>query len=168
MTEKSQLKFVKSEETGELIGFVSRHAKTRKLKGVREDSRFRKKICVLSDRLKKRILPNILYDVELKAMYNGNGYIVEEAIPVLFEAHIESVVIPKAVYQIAIKFGNKTIYFDPIEGKTSSSRTVSGVIDVLNERHDIDNRQTVIADFKKRAQELLRRMEIDGYYFKIK
>ena len=48
-SEKSQLKFARSEETGELIGFVSRHSKTRKLMGVREDSRFGKQICVLSE-----------------------------------------------------------------------------------------------------------------------
>ena len=44
--EISQIKFAKSDETGELIGFVSRHSKTKKLKGVRESSIFGKKICV--------------------------------------------------------------------------------------------------------------------------
>ena len=43
-SEKSQIKFAKSERTGELIGFVSRHSKTRQLKGVREDSRYGKQI----------------------------------------------------------------------------------------------------------------------------
>lgn len=60
-SEKSQLKFAKSERTGELIGFVSRHSKTRKLMGVREDSRFGKQICVLSEDLKGTVEPNILY-----------------------------------------------------------------------------------------------------------
>ena len=41
-SEKSQIRFAKSERTGELIGFVSRHSKTRQLKGVREDSRYGK------------------------------------------------------------------------------------------------------------------------------
>ena len=34
-SEKSQIKFAKSERTGELIGFVYRHPKTPQLKGVR-------------------------------------------------------------------------------------------------------------------------------------
>ena len=33
-SEKSQIKFAKSERKGELIGFVSRHSKTRQLKSV--------------------------------------------------------------------------------------------------------------------------------------
>ena len=41
--------------TGELIGFVSRHSKTRQLKGVREDSRYGKQICVLAEDLKGTI-----------------------------------------------------------------------------------------------------------------
>ena len=54
-SEKSQIKFAKSERTGELIGFVSRHSKTRQLKGVREDSRYGKQICVLAEDLKGTI-----------------------------------------------------------------------------------------------------------------
>ena len=68
-SEKSQLKFARSEETGELIGFVSRHSKTRKLMGVREDSRFGKQICVLSEDLKGTLEPKhtILGRVETHA-----------------------------------------------------------------------------------------------------
>ena len=91
-SEKSQLKFARSEETGELIGFVSRHSKTRKLMGVREDSRFGKQICVLSEDLKGTLEPNILYSVELKPMHKANGYVVVAATPVLFQAHVETVI----------------------------------------------------------------------------
>ena len=54
-SKKSQIKFAKSECTGELIGFVSRDSKTRQLKGVREDSRYGKQICVLAEDLKGTI-----------------------------------------------------------------------------------------------------------------
>jgi hypothetical protein len=67
--EKSQIKFVVSDTSGELIGFISRHPKTKKLIGVREDSKYRKKICVLQEHLKGTILPNVLYNVELKEMH---------------------------------------------------------------------------------------------------
>ena len=60
-SEKSQIKFAKSERTGELIGFVSRHSKTRKFMGVREDSRFGKNICVLSEDLKVIVLTYVIF-----------------------------------------------------------------------------------------------------------
>lgn len=46
--EHTQIKLAVSEITGELIGFVSRNPKSQKLMGVREDSRFGKKICILA------------------------------------------------------------------------------------------------------------------------
>jgi hypothetical protein len=58
--EKSQIKFAKSEQTGEIIGFVSRHSKTKQLKGVRENSTFGKQICTLSEDLKGSVIPNVL------------------------------------------------------------------------------------------------------------
>jgi hypothetical protein len=165
--EKSQLKFAKSEKTGELIGFVSRHSKTKKLKGVRENSIFGKKICVLSEELKGTIIPNILYNVELKSMHQGNGYVVVSALPALFKAHIETVIVPKSIYQINITFGNKTIYFDPKDGKSPSSKTMEGVIEVLSARKDIEDREIVIKDFERQAGILLQRMKQDGYYLSL-
>lgn len=164
--ETSQIKFAKSEETGELIGFVSRHSKTKKLKGVRENSIYGKKICVLSEELKGTILPNQLYNVELKAMHQGNGYVVVSAIPALFKAIIEVVLVPNAVYQIKITFGNKTIYFDPQDGKSPSSRTVDGVIRALSVRNDIVELDKVIQEFAAQAKELISKMNKDGYYIK--
>lgn len=136
-SEKSQLKFARSEETGELIGFVSRHSKTRKLMGVREDSRFGKQICVLSEDLKGTLEPNILYSVELKPMHKANGYVVVAATPVLFQAHVETVIVPKTLYQVTVTFGNKKIFFDPKDGKSVMSRTIDGVLEILKGRKDI-------------------------------
>ena len=58
--EKTQIKFAQSESTGELIGFVSRHSKTQKLMGVREDSRFGKKY--------------VSFPKNLRAQYNQTNY----------------------------------------------------------------------------------------------
>jgi len=162
-TEKSQIKFAKSEKTSELIGFVSFHSKTKKLKGVREDSTFGKKICVLSEDLKGTILPNHLYNVELKPMHNGKGYVVVAANPILFKARIETFHEYKRDYQIRITFGNKTVYFDPLHGKSPFSKTLDGVIEVLQNRNDIDGKDTVIEDFKNQAVQLIGIMEQDGY-----
>ena len=137
-SEKSQLKFARSEETGELIGFVSRHSKTRKLMGVREDSRFGKQICVLSEDLKGTLEPNILYSVELKPMHKANGYVV---------------------------VGNKKIFFDPKDGKSVMSRTIDGVLEILKGRKDIKYKEGVITDYLNQARALVRRMESDGFIY---
>lgn len=162
--EESQLKFTKSKETGEIIGFVSRTPKTRKLNGVFEDSPFGKKICVLSEELKGTIKTGIPYKVQLKPMHNGNGYVVIAAEPATFEAEVRINVVPRAIYQVCVTFGNKTIYFDPKDGKTKSSRTYGGALKVITSRTDIKDPEKVIEEFKAAAHELIRLMEQDGYY----
>lgn len=164
MTEKTQVRFIESEETGELIGFVSRPGKKRELKGVYENSRFRKKICVLADNLKGIIQTEILYDVELKAMRNKNGYIVIAAKPAQFEAQMESVIVPKAIYRIEIIFGHKHVHFDPKDGRKDSYRTIDGVVELLSKRVDLLDKEKVIADFKSRARLVLEQMRADGYF----
>lgn len=164
IAEKTQIKFAKSEQTGELIGFVSRHSKTQKLMGVREDSYFGKKICVLSEELKGTIQPNKLYAVELKPMHNGSGYVVVTADPIRFTAQVDTLIVPKSIYQVTVQFGNKTVFFDPKDGKTASSRTLAGVVKLLNERDDIESPATVIEDLTRQATLLVRRMSNDGFY----
>ncbi len=161
--EKTQIKFAKSEQTGELIGFVSYNDRTNKLRGVREDSRFGKRICVLSEELKGTIIPNRLYSVELKAMHNSNGYVVISASQALFQAVVETCIIPKIAYQVKITFGNKVIYFDPINGGSASSRTRQGVVEILVKRQDIDNIEEILSEFYNQAATLVRRLEKDGY-----
>lgn len=161
--EKTQLKFAQSEETGELIGFVSRHSKTQKLMGVREDSRFGKKICVLSEELKGTIRPNKLYAVELKPMHNGGGYVVVKASPMLFQAQVDTLIVPKSIYQVTVTFGNKTVFFDPKDGKSASSRTLTGVVKLLRGREDIENTELVIEDLIRQAKLLVRRMQSEGF-----
>lgn len=163
--EHSQVKFAKSESTGELIGFVSRHSKTRQLRGVREDSRFGKQICVLSEDLKGSVQPNILYAVDLKPMHKQHGYVVVAATPVLFKAVIETIIVPKTIYQVTVTFGNKKIFFDPKDGKSFNSRTIEGVVGVLESRPEIADKEQVLATFRKQAQALVRNMETDGYLY---
>lgn len=163
ITEKSQIKFAKSGDTDELIGFVSRQPKTQKLMGVREDSRFGKKICVLSEELKGTISPNKLYAVELKPMHHGAGYVVVSATPIRFAAQVDTLIVPKSIYQVTVSFGNKTVFFDPKDGKSASSRTLSGVIKLLRERDDVENISEAIEALTQQAIMLVRRMESDGY-----
>lgn len=161
MVEKSRVKFTKT-KTGEIVGFVSRLS-TNELKGVHEGDGTRKSVCVLSKDLKGSIEPDALYDVELRPMHGKNGYVVTSATRTFFEAQIESVIKPHKVYKVVISFGYKKIYFDPLGGKTPSSCTLHGVLEVLNARKDLQNADGVISDFIDRAQELMRRMKEDGY-----
>ena len=161
--EKSRIKFAKSQESGEIIGFVSRNSKTKLLRGVPETSPYGKKICVLSKDLKGTVEPNVLYDVELKAMHGGkNGYVVVSAQRTLFEATFETFVIPKSAYQVRVTFGNKTIYFDPKDGKSASSKTIDGVLRVIAAREDILDKDEVMWRFREEAKALLVRMSEDG------
>lgn len=163
--EKSQIKFTQSETTGELIGFVSRHSKTKKLKGVRENSVYGKKICVLSEELKGTITENVLYNVELKSMHRGNGYVVVSATPAKFAAQVDTVIVPKSIYQVCVTFGNKTIYFDPKDGKSVSSKEFEGALKIIKERKDIEDRDRVIKEFTRQSKQLIQRMETDGYLY---
>ena len=157
ISERTQLKFATSERTGEIIGFVSRHSKTKQLRGVREDSPYKKKICVLSEDLKGKVQPNILYSVELKAMHSRNGFVVVAATPLLFKATIDTLVIPGGTYRVTVNFGNKTVYFDPLGGNSYSSKTVSGVVSLLQRRTDIENLEGVINRCRKTSAENGRR-----------
>ena len=161
--EKSRIKFTKSAETGEIIGFVSRNSKTKQLRGVPESSPYGKKICVLSEDLKGGIEPNVLYDVELKTMHLGNGYVVVSARRTLFEARFETIIVPKAIYQLKIIFGHKTIFFDPKDGKTVSSRTIKGVLKVIDGREDILDKEAIKERFYQEAKQVLYCMQKDGY-----
>lgn len=92
---------------------------------------------------------------------------VTSATLVLSNVTIESFIVPGKEYRVVINFEGKksykTIYFDPLNGKTSSSRTKQGVLEILNKRNDIANQEGVISDFIDRADELIRQMQADGY-----
>lgn len=158
----TKLKFMKSEETGAYIGFVSQNSKTGKIAGVRQDSEYPKKICIVDKNLACQVVPNILYDVSLIPMKDKNGYIAIEITPVSFEAKMETTYVQKAIYKIEIKFGNKTILFDPLDGKKNSTRTLPGVREVLEKRMDIRNIQQVVEDFLEAARTLMKHYEGDG------
>lgn len=159
--EKTHIKFTQIAETGEIVGFVSRNTKTGELRGVLESSGYPKKVCVLSKDLQGTIEPNVLYDVELKPMLSGNGYVVISAERTLFEAEFKTTKIPNKVYQIEIKFGNKTIYFDPLEGAYVDRKTIEGVCAALDKRKDLSNKEDVKGQFLKEAKSLALQIEND-------
>lgn len=161
--EHTQIKLTVSQETGELIGFVSRNPKSQKLMGVREDSRFGKKICILAKELKGTLSPNILYRVALAPMSDRKGYVIVSAKKVKFEALVEMFVKPGEIYRVTVSFGNKILYFDPKNGKSHFSNTVDGVVQVITKREDIENKEVVLQIFIERSKQLLARMTEDSH-----
>ena len=161
---KTKLKFVRSDRTGAWVGFISINTKDGSIKGVREDAEGPKKVCVVTHELADIVEPGVLYDVELIPMKNANaGYIVVKAEPHAFEARITSSVVKNAVYLVEIKFGNKTIIFDPLDGRKDSVRTIDGVIGVLQYRKDIKDLLQVIDDFKHAAKSVMTAFKKDGH-----
>ena len=98
-------------------------------------------------------------------MRKANGYVVVAATPVLFQAHVETVIVPKTLYQVTVTFGNKKIFFDPKDGKSVMSRTIDGVLEILKGRKDIKYKEGVITDYLNQARALVRRMESDGFIY---
>lgn len=165
-TVRTKLKFVKSEQSGLPIGFVSQNPKSHRINGVREDSPFPKQVCIVDAPLVPEILLGVLYQVAIVPMRTKKGYVVIEAEPYQFKAEIETVYVRNAIYIVHVKFGNKTITFDPKDGRNASYRTLQGVKEILEKRVDIQNVTQVVEDFVSEATALLKHYERDGYYVK--
>ena len=163
---QTKLKFVKSEKTGAIVSFVSQNPKTGRICGVRQDSQYPKKICILDKKLVSEVLLNVLYDVTMIPMTEKNGYVVIEMTPVEFKATISTTYVKKAIYRVEVKFGNKTIVFDPLDGKKDTIRTLKGCLSVLEKRVDIKDVTQVVADFQESANKLLNYMRADGILYR--
>ena len=98
-------------------------------------------------------------------MHKAKGYVVVAATPVQFTARVESIIVPKALYKVTVTFGNKTVFFDPKDGKSAMSKTIEGVLSILRERKDIRNLEGVIDDFTRQARTLVRRFGMDGFIY---
>lgn len=159
---RTKLKFIKSDKTDAYISFVSQNPKTGRYCGVRQDSPYPKKVCVLDKKLMCEILTNVLYDVVLIPMSEKNGYVVIEATPCEFKATVETTYVPKIAYKVEVKFGNKNIVFDPFDGKKESVRNLASCRSVLEKRVDIKNITQVVEDFEHAANQILNKMFSDG------
>lgn len=162
----TKLKFKKSEQSGRLVGFISQNPKSGRIKGVREDSEFPKQVCVVDATIAPEIIVGALYNVAIVPMYNKKGFIVIEAVPCQFKAEIEVNYVRNAIYIVNVKFGNKTITFDPKDGRKESTRSLSAVKALLEKRIDIRNITQVVEDFVDAAHDILKKFEHDGFYVK--
>lgn len=159
----TKLKFCKSERTDAMISFVSQNPKSGRVNGVRQDSPHPKKICVVDKALANDILINVLYDCTLVPMADCNGYVVIAAEPVQFKATIHTQYIKNNIYLVEIKFGNKTLRFDPFNGRKPSVCDIKEFRKVLEKRVDVKNIVQVIDDFDHAAANILNLMTHDRY-----
>lgn len=159
----TKLKFLKSEQTGAIISFVSQNPKTGRICGVRQDSEYPKKICIVDKVLANEILLNVLYDCTLVPMAECNGYVVIAAEPVQFKAFVSTTYIKNNIYLVEVKFGNKTIRFDPFNGRKESIKHLSACKAILEKRVDVKDLIQVVEDFEKAANNIVDLMEADRY-----
>lgn len=161
----TKLKFSRSEITGRPVGFVFQDFKKAQgwIRGVRADSDCPKKICVVDEKLSGEILANTLYYCTLIPMAEKSGYVVIEATPVQFKATVHTSYIKNTIYRVEVKFGNKTVYFNPFDGKKDSVKDIGVCKSLLERRVDIENQTQVVEDFERAANHLLRLMHNDRY-----
>ena len=162
----TKLKFKKSEKTGMLVGFVSQNPRTGRINGVREDSEYPKQVCIVDASIAADIIIGALYNAAIVPMHQKKGYIVIEATPYQFKAEIEICYVPKACYVVNVRFGNKTITFDPKDGRKETTRSLSAVKALLEKRIDIRNVTQVVEDFVDAANTILDKYDHDGFYVK--
>lgn len=161
----TKVKFCKSEETGATVGFVSQNPITKRVCGVHADSPYPKKICLVDKKLAPDILLNVLYDVTLIPMKEKNGYVAISATPVRFKATVEVTYVPKALYKVVVRFGNKTIVFDPKDGKKDTCRNMDKCLELLEHRVDVEDLASVVSDFADSCNVLLRFYAKDGFVY---
>lgn len=159
----TKLKFSKSDRTDATISYVSQNPNNGRVNGVRQDSPYPKKICVVDKALANEILVNVLYDCTLVPMAERNGYVVIAATPVQFKATIRTQYIKNNIYMVEVKFGNKTLRFDPFSGRKESVCNLQEFKRVLERRVDVKDIMQVVEDFNRAATRLLNMMEYDRY-----
>lgn len=137
--------------------------KTGRICGVRQDSEYPKKICILDKMLASEILLNVLYDCTLIPMTERNGYVVIAAEPVQFKATVTKTYVKNNIYLVEVKFGNKTIRFDPFNGRKESIKSLPACKAILERRVDVKNILQVVEDFDTAANEILALLENDRW-----
>lgn len=159
----TKLKFIKSDKSGAIISFVSQNPKTGRICGVRQDSEYPKKICIVDKMLANEILLNVLYDCTLIPMAERNGYVVIAAEPVQFKALIKCTYVKNTIYRVLVKFGNKELRFDPFNGRKESIKSLAACKAVLEKRVDVKDIMQVVEDFENAANDMINLMNADRY-----
>lgn len=146
---KTYLKFQRSNRDN--VTFVAFVRKERgSWRGCHETDGCKKKIVLADIVLAETLLDGVLYSTHLVPMKERMGFVAISAEPVKFAARINTIV-DDDKYVVEVKFGNKTIVFDP-SSPLESHRSIDSVVKTLSKRIDIKNPEKVICDFKESAE----------------
>lgn len=140
---KTNIKF-KENERGVFQGYVTKVNGS--WRGCRENAETKKKIVLLEPKqITVTIHENTLYQCTLIPMKSDTGFIVINAKPVQFEAKIETIV-RKDVYKVIIKFGNRTITYDPTS-KLENRNDKQAIVEKLRSREDLKYANATAEEF---------------------
>lgn len=140
---KTNIKF-KENEKGIFQGYVIKVNGS--WRGCRENAETKKKIVLLEPKqITIPIHENALYQCTLIPMKSDTGFIVINAKPVQFEAKIETIV-RKDVYKVIIKFGYKTITYDPTS-KLKNRNDKQAIAEKLRSREDLKYANATAEEF---------------------
>lgn len=147
---KTKIKFFKSEKDGKtLVGYVTEN-ESGAYRGCREKDPVKKKVVIPDAFLAQGMIENALYDCTIKPMKSGAGFIAVEASLCQFPAIVDATVTDTR-FKVTVMFGNTTIIYDPQFGKDRTRNTVEGVLEVLQSRNDIRDKEKVIDAFLRSA-----------------
>ena len=149
---KTYLKFQRSDRN--VNAFVSYVRKENgSWKGCRESDGCKKKVVLADNLLAATLLENVLYCAILVPMRECMGFVAISAEPVRFKARIESVISYER-YAVYVKFGNKTITYDP-ESPLNMESSIDSIVATLRKRIDLRDTEHVVHDFKEAAETVL-------------
>ena len=147
---RTRIKFFLSQTDHKtLVGYVTKN-ESGVYRGCRESSPVKKKVVIPDSELANGMVEKALYSCSLKPMNNGSGFIAVEAELCQFPAIVDTTVTANR-FKVTVEFGNTKIIYDPQYGKDKTRNTVEGVLEILESRNDIREKQSVIAAFLRSA-----------------
>ena len=138
------IKFSKNKQSDSLAGYVTKQNGS--WKGCRADDPRHKKIVLPGQEIKGGLMENVLYRTKVIPMKEKDGFVAIKVEPVQFEARIETKFKGKR-YRIEVKFGNKTLVYDPFCKKNLQRSDIARFRKTLESRPDIKDLQQVVDDF---------------------
>lgn len=141
------IKFFKNRMNDSLAGYVTKSSGS--WKGCRTTDKCKMKIVLVSQEIKGQMIENVLYRTTIIPMKEKDGFVAIKAEPVQFDARVETKLRGRQ-YSIEIKFGNKTLVYDPYDKKQRKCRTDFQTFrHILELRPDIKDLAQVIEDFEE-------------------
>lgn len=147
---RTRIKFTESKtDKAVLVGYVTKDDQNF-IRGCREDDPAKKKVVIPDVSIAQFIMENVLYECVIRPMVSGKGYIATSAEICKFPAVIDTTVSGNR-FKVEVRFGGKTVVYDPQFGSDDSRRTVEGALAILEGRVDIRDKERVIDAFLKSA-----------------